>query len=174
MPSASRLPGLPNLHSHAFQRGMAGLAERAARGGDNFWTWREVMYRFLGGSIPTTSRPSPPGLCRDAGGRLHPVGEFHYLHHDPTARPTPIPPRWPRGSRAAEETGIGLTLLPVFYAHSRNFGGAPPEDGQRRFIHDVDGFARLSRRARRQIARRCPTRVVGIAPHSLRAVTPAS
>lgn len=166
------LPPLPNLHSHAFQRGMAGLAETAAPGDDSFWTWREVMYRFV-------DRLTPDDLLAIAAmaqvemleGGFGRVGEFHYLHHDPAGAPYPHRAAMAAAIVAAcDETGIALTLLPVFYAHS-GFGGAAPTPGQRRFVHDLDGFAALLDASAAAIAD-LPDAVLGLAPHSLRAVTP--
>ncbi|WP_050898552.1 formimidoylglutamate deiminase, partial [Nitrospirillum viridazoti] len=167
------VPGLPNLHSHAFQRGMAGLAEVRGPAGDSFWTWRDVMYRFV-------DRLSPDDLHAIAAlaymemleGGFTRVGEFHYLHHDRDGGRFTDPAEMSAAIvAAAAETGIALTHLPVFYAHS-GFGGAAPGHGQRRFLHDLDGFARLLDAARIK-ARALPDAVVGVAPHSLRAVTPA-
>ena len=99
------------------------------------------------------------------------VGEFHYVHHDVSGRPYANPAEMAgRVAAAAATTGIGLTLLPVFYAHG-NFGGAPPTEGQRRFITDVDGYARLLEASRGAVGS-LPDAIVGVAPHSLRAVTP--
>jgi formiminoglutamate deiminase len=166
------LPGLPNLHSHAFQRGMAGLAEVRGPRSDNFWTWREVMYRFLGRMRP----PDVEAITAQAYVEMLEagftrVGEFHYLHHDISGLPYANPAEL--GERivsAAASTGINLTLLPVFYAHA-NFGGAAPEAGQRRFVNDVDSFARLLEASRRSVAQQAGA-TLGVAPHSLRAVTP--
>ena len=165
------VPGLPNLHSHAFQRGLAGLTERRGPTGDSFWTWRELMYRFV-------ERLEPEGLEAIAalvyaemleGGFTH-VGEFHYLHHDQDGTHFSNPGELAgRIAAAAETTGIGLTLLPTFYAHS-GFGGAAPTPRQRRFINDVESFARVVE-ASRSAVRGLPGAVVGVAPHSLRAVT---
>ena len=166
------IPGLPNVHSHAFQRGLAGLTERRGPTGDSFWTWRELMYRFV-------ERLDPDGVEAIAalvyaemleGGFTH-VGEFHYLHHDRGG--TPYAHRGELAQRvaaAATQSGMGLSLLPVFYAHSA-FGGVEPTPRQRRFINDVDGFARLLE-ASRDAVKALPGATVGIAPHSLRAVTP--
>ncbi len=165
------VPGLPNVHSHSFQRGMAGLAERRGRACDSFWTWREVMYRFL-------DRLSPDDIeaiaawafveMLEAG--FTAVGEFHYLHHAPDGRPyANMAETAERIVAAAGAAGIGLTLLPVFYAQG-NFGGAPPVPGQRRFLSDRDGFTRLMEGSRRAIAA-VPDAVLGVAPHSLRATT---
>jgi formiminoglutamate deiminase len=166
------VPGLCNLHSHAFQRGMAGLAEVAGPEGDNFWTWREAMYLFVDRLTPDDSRAIAElayAEMLEAG--FTRVGEFHYLHNDLDGRPYADPAQMAHGIvGAAEATEIGLTLLPVFYAHA-NFGGLPPQPGQRRFIHDLDGFARLMEASRAALAP-LPDGVLGVAPHSLRAVTP--
>jgi formimidoylglutamate deiminase len=166
------LPGLGNLHSHAFQRGMAGLAEVRGAGDDSFWTWREVMYRFL-------ERMGPDDLMAIAAlayvemleTGFTRVGEFHYLHHDPAGRAYADPAAMSAAiAQAAADSGIALTLLPVFYAHG-GFGGQAPGAGQRRFLHDLDGFDRLRDHAARAIAP-LPGAVLGLAPHSLRAATP--
>jgi formimidoylglutamate deiminase len=168
------LPGLPNLHSHAFQRAMAGLTETrgpADRGGDSFWTWRELMYRFVDrlgpDEVQAIAALAYMEMLETGSTR---VGEFHYLHHDKDGSPYADSAEMAaRIAAAAEETGIGLTLLPVFYAHA-GFGGVAPGPGQRRFVHDVDGYGRLVEASRAAVAG-LPDAVVGIAPHSLRAVT---
>lgn len=160
------IPGMANLHSHAFQRAMAGLAERAGPEGDNFWRWREVMYRFLGVLTPEDVEAIAAQLyveCLLAG--YTSVAEFHYLHNAPDGRPYDDPAELSRRIVAAAATaGIGLTLLPVLYRHSQ-FGGADPVAGQRRFVLSVDHYVAMCQ----QLA---ATTRVGIAPHSLRAVTP--
>ncbi len=165
------LPGLPNVHSHAFQRGMAGLAEHhSGNSNDNFWSWREVMYRFLDRLTPDDMEAIAAMAYTEMleTGYTH-VGEFHYLHNDPNGEAYRDPAEMAsRIAAAAQATGIGLTLLPVFYAHS-NFGGQAPSRGQRRFIHDLDSFARLLEACRPLLS---PGDQLGIAPHSLRAVTP--
>jgi formimidoylglutamate deiminase len=165
------LPPLANLHSHAFQRAMAGLAEVAGHGDDSFWTWRDTMYRMVGALSPDDVEVIATRLYIDmlkAGyGR---VGEFHYLHHNPSG--APYADRAEMSARilaAASASGIGLTLLPVFYAHA-NFGGVVPTDGQRRFIHGVDDFLSLMEGLRPQVAAAGAT--LGYAFHSLRAATP--
>jgi len=167
------LPGLSNVHSHAFQRAMAGLTEeRGPNEGDDFWSWRALMYRFLDRGGPEEIEAiTALAFAEMLEGGFTRVGEFHYLHNDPEGRT--YADRGELAGRiasAAEGTGIGLTLLPVFYAHA-GFGGTPPAHGQRRFINDIDGFARLMDESRR-IASALPDAVVGVAPHSLRAVTP--
>jgi formiminoglutamate deiminase len=166
------LPGMPNLHSHAFQRGMAGLAEVRGPSADSFWSWREAMYRFALTMTPAQVE-AVAGLLYvemlEAG--FTRVGEFHYLHHDLDGRPyADVAEMATRIAAAAQTTGIGLTLLPVFYAHS-TFGGAPPGVAQRRFINDIDGYACLLE-ASRAALRPLEGAIVGVAPHSLRAVTP--
>ncbi|WP_068072407.1 formimidoylglutamate deiminase [Novosphingobium lentum] len=165
------LPGLANVHSHAFQRGMAGLAEhRGGTSDDNFWSWREVMYRFLDRLAPDDMEAIAAMAYAEMleTGYTH-VGEFHYLHNDADGRPYRDPAEMAaRIAAAARTTGIGLTLLPVFYAHS-NFGGQAPNHSQRRFIHDLDSFSRMLEACRPLLA---DGDRLGIAPHSLRAVTP--
>jgi len=159
------VPGLPNLHSHAFQRAMAGLTERRGTEADSFWTWREQMYRFV-------ERITPDDLeaiaafaymeMLEAGFSW--VAEFHYLHHQPDGRPYDnLSEMSQRIVAAAADVGIGLTLLPVLYCQS-GFGGKPPTAGQRRFLNDRDSYARI-------METRVPGGRLGIAPHSLRAVT---
>jgi formimidoylglutamate deiminase len=165
------IPGLPNLHCHAFQRGMAGLAERRGPDADSFWTWREVMYRFLDRLSPDDVQAITAFAYMqmlEAG--FTTVGEFHYLHHDIDGRPyADLGEMAARIAAASAETRIGLTLLPSFYAYG-GFGGAPPAAGQRRFLNDPDRFGKLVERTR-AIAAGLPKAQVGIAPHSLRAVT---
>ncbi len=165
------VPGVPNLHSHAFQRGMAGLAERRGPSTDSFWSWRDVMYRFALTMTPDHVEAVAAQLyveMLEVG--FTRVGEFHYLHHDSDGHPYADPAEMAtRIAAAAAETGLGLTLLPVFYAHS-GFGGIEPTPGQRRFVHDLDGYARLIDASRRAIAP-LEAAVLGIAPHSLRAAT---
>ena len=166
------LPGLCNLHSHAFQRGMAGLAEIRSTTADNFWTWRELMYRFVARMTPDDIEAIAAQAYVDMlESGFTRVGEFHYVHHDVSGAPyRDIAELASRIVAASRATGIALTLLPVFYAHA-GFGGRAPEPLQRRFINDVDGFARLMEESRRLLSGD-PAAVIGIAPHSLRAVTP--
>jgi formimidoylglutamate deiminase len=166
------VPAMANLHSHAFQRAMAGLAETRGPGADSFWSWRTEMYRLALSMTPDDVEAVAAqlymemleaGFCR--------VGEFHYLHHDKDGAPYADPAEMAaRIAAACVESGISLTLLPVFYAHS-GFGGAAPIEGQRRFIHDLDAFGRLIERSSAMLSD-VPGSVLGVAPHSLRAVTP--
>jgi formimidoylglutamate deiminase len=160
------VPGMPNLHSHAFQRAMAGLAERAGPDGDNFWRWREVMYRFLAVLTPDDVEAIAAQLyveCLQHG--YTSIAEFHYLHNAPDGSRYDDPAELShRIIAAARASGIGLTLLPVLYRHAQ-FGGTRPTDGQRRFILTQDEYASLYQSLSGQTA-------LGVAPHSLRAVTP--
>lgn len=170
---ATAVPGLPNLHSHAFQRLMAGLAEaRTGPDGDDFWSWRDLMYRLVGAITPDDlAAIAAMAFVEMLEAGYTRVGEFHYLHHQPSGAPYDQPGAMAAAlAEAAGDTGIALTLLPVFYAHA-GFGGQPPHAGQRRFLNDVDSFARLRDDSRRALSD-LPDAVVGVAPHSLRAVTP--
>ncbi|MBB3456877.1 formiminoglutamate deiminase [Rhizobium sp. BK313] len=166
------VPAMPNLHSHAFQRAMAGLAEVRGPANDSFWSWRTVMYKFALSMTPDHVEAVAAQLYMEmleAG--FSRVGEFHYLHHDKDGSPyANIAELAERIGAASAETGIGLTLLPVFYAHS-GFGGAAPIDGQRRFINSLDRFESLMAGCR-TVTSRLHGAELGLAPHSLRAVTP--
>ncbi|WP_083635164.1 formimidoylglutamate deiminase [Maricaulis sp. W15] len=165
------VPGMANLHSHAFQRAMAGLSERRGPGRDSFWSWREVMYRFLDRLDPDAVEAIAALVqveMLEAG--FTAVGEFHYLHHDADGTPYDDPGEMAgRICAAANTTGIALTLLPVFYRHA-GFNQTPATQGQRRFLNDPDSYARLMERARHH-AGPLPNARVGIAPHSLRAAS---
>jgi formimidoylglutamate deiminase len=165
------VPGMANLHSHAFQRAMAGLAEYRASAADDFWSWRDIMYRFANAITPEQLEAIATFAfieMLEAG--FTRVGEFHYVHHQPDGVPYDDPAEMSaRIASAAASSGIALTLLPVFYAHS-SFGGAPPEEKQRRFVNSTTGFGRLLDSTARTLAK-LPDAVLGVAPHSLRAVT---
>jgi len=184
------LPGMPNLHSHAFQRAMAGLAERrqsSAFGAerdeqkgsvpgrtspqqDSFWTWRETMYAFAGRIGPDELRAVAAQLYVEmlqAG--YTQVCEFHYLHHQPDGRPYADHAAMSHALiDAAAQAGIGLTLLPTLYM-TGGFDGRPLSERQRRFGHALDTYLRLIE----DLAQReSPTLRIGVALHSLRAVPP--
>jgi formimidoylglutamate deiminase len=170
--SGALIPGMPNVHSHAFQRAIAGRTGARAQAGDSFWTWRQAMYGFLD-HVDADAFEAVTAQCYvemlKAG--YTSVAEFHYVHNDPAGLPYGDPAELARRViAAAKESRIGLTLLPVFYAHS-GFGGAAPALGQRRFLNTVDGFARLVDALRRDASEGACA--LGVAPHSLRAVTPA-
>jgi formimidoylglutamate deiminase len=173
--SGPLLPGLPNLHSHAFQRAMAGLTElrsdTAASGHDSFWTWRALMYRFAARLSPELLEAIALGLyveMLEAG--YTSVCEFHYVHHQSDGRPYASDAAMSLALlSAARQAGIALTLLPVLY-QSSGFGALPPNEGQRRFVRSSDSLQRLLETLKpacdAQGAR------LGLAPHSLRAVPP--
>lgn len=166
------VPGLGNLHSHAFQRGMAGMAEVRGPGDDSFWSWRKIMYGFALAITPDELEAVAAQLyveMLEAGYTR--VGEFHYLHHDVDGRPyARLSELAERIAAASATTGLALTLLPVFYAHA-GFGGKEPQAAQRRFITSPDLYARLVSDCQ-SITRALPGGKLGVAPHSLRAATP--
>jgi formimidoylglutamate deiminase len=165
------IPAMPNVHSHAFQRALAGRTGRAASSrDDSFWTWREAMYAFIRRlDADVFGAIAAQAYLEMAKAGYATVGEFHYVHHDPQGKAYADPAElaW-RIVAAAEEVGLGLTLLPVFYAHA-GFGGTKMTDDQRRFAHSVDSYARLIATLNDAPSER--RLMVGIAPHSLRAVT---
>ena len=167
-----RLAGLPNLHSHAFQRAMAGLAERQSHPQDSFWTWRELMYRFAGRITPDAMHAIATQLyveMLEAGYTT--VCEFHYLHHRPDGRAYDPPAEMSQALiAAARDAGIRLTLLPVLYM-SGGFDGRALSERQRRFGHTLDAYLALLQTLR---AMQDDTLAVGIALHSLRAVPEAA
>jgi len=167
------VPGMPNVHSHAFQRAMAGLTERASGKKDNFWSWRETMYRFLAFLTPEDMEALAAHVYIEmlkAG--YTSVGEFHYIHHDAAGKPYADPAAMSRQMiRAALETGIGITHMPVLYAHG-GFGEKPPAEGQKRFISDVGGVMRIVENLYGEFGG-VPQVTIGFAHHSLRAVSPA-
>ena len=170
--AAWALPGIPNTHSHAFQRAMAGLAERQTDPADSFWTWRELMYRFAARLDPETLYDVAAQLYAEmleAG--YTSVCEFHYLHHQPDGTPYDDPAAMSRALiAAAADTGIRLTLLPVLYM-TAGFDGRALEPRQRRFGHGLDAFLALLASLRREES---PMLRVGVALHSLRAVPEAA
>jgi formimidoylglutamate deiminase len=171
MASGPVIPGLPNLHSHAFQRAFAGLTEHRAGQHDSFWSWRTLMYRFAERISPEQVEAIATWLyieMIEAG--YTSVCEFHYLHHDRDGRPYADDAELALALlRAAERAGIGFTLLPVLYQTS-GFGGVPPNEGQRRFVRSTESMLHLLEALKPacegQGAR------LGLAPHSLRAVPP--
>jgi len=162
--------GIANLHSHAHQRAIAGMGEASGDGADSFWSWRDVMYRALDRMTPEDFEAVAAQLYIEtlkAG--FTAVAEFHYLHHDRDGSPYADPAEMShRAVAAARAVGLPITLLPVLYAAS-GFGGTAPTHGQRRFIHDGEGFQRLTGALQRAYGADDDVRL-GIAPHSLRAV----
>ncbi|MGF6295249.1 formimidoylglutamate deiminase [Paraburkholderia youngii] len=168
------MPGMPNLHSHAFQRAMAGLTEYRANATDNFWSWRDLMYRFA-------ARITPEGLASVAQwlyiemlkAGYTSVCEFHYVHHAQDGQ------RYANQAELAERvvdaaasSGIGITMLPVLYQYS-GFGARAPREDQRRFINTPESLLDLLGTLRAARPEHAALRY-GVAPHSLRAVSEAS
>jgi formiminoglutamate deiminase len=168
--AGAAVPGVANLHSHAFQRAMAGLAERREAGSDDFWTWREIMYRFMARMTPDDVQAvAALAYLEMLEAGFTAVGEFHYLHNAPDgARYADAAELAGRIVAAARATGIGLTVLPCFYAHG-GCGGQPAAAGQTRFLSTMDGFWKLMEASRRHVAR-LDGAALGLAAHSLRAV----
>jgi formimidoylglutamate deiminase len=165
------LPAPANLHSHTFQRAMAGLTEtRSPSGRDSFWTWRELMYRFLdllsADDIEAIAAFAFMEMLEAGFGS---VAEFHYVHHAPGGAPYEnLAELSKRIASAASESGIGLTLLPVFY----RYGGLdrrPLAGGQQRFGNDLERYAQLFAGAEEAVRLLGADANLGIAPHSLRA-----
>jgi formimidoylglutamate deiminase len=165
------IPAVPNVHSHAHQRLMAGLAEVAGPGADSFWTWREVMYGFALKLGPDDLQAVATQLYVEmlkSGSTV--VGEFQYLHHQPDGTPYQEPAELTlRCLKAAEEAGIAITLLPTLYAYG-GFGGQAPAAGQRRFINDETRYLKILE-SLDKASKANPQSRLGISPHSLRAVT---
>lgn len=166
------LPAPANLHSHAFQRAMAGMTEwRGPNGRDTFWTWRQMMFRFLEELQPEDIEAIAAFVqmeMLEAGYAA--VAEFHYVHHQADgAAYADIGELSGRIAAAAETSGMGLTLLPVLYQFA-GVSGAPLAPGQVRFGNDVERFARLHERATEIVSRLPADAAIGVAPHSLRAV----
>ncbi len=168
------LPALGNLHSHTFQRAMAGMTEFRAAGKDSFWTWRTLMYRFIDHMTPEQYQAVAALVFMEmleAG--YSAVGEFHYVHHQPGgARYDNVTELSERVYAAAQQTGIGLTHLPVLYSYG-GAGCADLDGGQLRFGNTVDEYCTLVEQARNLAKSEMPfDTTVGIAPHSLRATSP--
>lgn len=162
------LPGMPNLHSHAFQRALAGQAELAAAGRSDFWSWRERMYGCANRVTPEQLQAIAAQLFMEMlKSGYTSVAEFHYLHHAGQHRPAmPSTEMADAIITAAEETGIGLTLLPVLYM-TADFDRPDPLPEQARFINDMDSFVSLFTSLR---SRESDNMKTGMAFHSLRAV----
>ena len=168
------LPAPTNLHSHAFQRAMGGLTERrGAEPTDSFWTWRQLMFRFLDQLTPEDIQAITAQVQMEMleAGYASSV-EFHYLHHQPGGNAYDNRAELAtRVTAAAAQTGIGLTLLPVLYAQG-GVDGRALGAGQIRFGNDLDGYQTLWDGAQRAVNDLPADANIGVAPHSLRAVTP--
>ncbi|MBI1366362.1 MAG: formimidoylglutamate deiminase [Alphaproteobacteria bacterium] len=172
-PGKTLLPAVSNLHSHAFQRVMAGLSEYRTSESDSFWTWREVMYRVASSLTPEECRAvAALAFMEMAEAGYAAVAEFHYLHHQPDGTPYDnLAEMSARIAAAANETGLGLALLPVYYAYG-GAGQAPLSDAQKRFGSTLESYEQL-RAAITSMMKSAPSDFsVGTAFHSLRAIAP--
>lgn len=169
--AGAAMPGVPNVHSHAHQRAMAGLAECSGPGPDSFWTWREVMYGFLDKMGPEDLQAVAAQLYVEMlKSGFTCVGEFQYLHNQPDGSPyDTVGEMSLRTVAAAAEAGIGITSLPTLYAFG-GFGGQDAAGRQARFLNDADGFLKIVE-ALSHSAQGDRNQAIGISPHSLRAVT---
>ena len=168
------LPAPANCHSHAFQRAMAGLTEkRGPNTSDSFWTWRQLMFRFLDRLTPDHVEAIAAFVqmeMLEAGYSAN--VEFHYLHHQPGGVPyANIAEMAERIAAASATTGMGLTLLPVHY----QYGGCdkrPLGPGQIRFGNTLDAYAALHAKSAEALTHLPSDSRIGVAPHSLRAIAP--
>lgn len=164
------LPGVPNLHSHAHQRAMAGLAESAGPSADSFWSWRAVMYEFANRMTPDQLEAIAAQVYVEmlkAG--YTSVAEFQYLHHNRGGKPYEQRAEMTlRTCSAARCAGIAITSLPVLYRYG-DFGGASPRPGQQRFVNEAEQYIDIVQ-AVSEYVRDDPDQDFGIAPHSVRAV----
>jgi formimidoylglutamate deiminase len=164
------IPGMANVHAHAHQRAMAGLAEISSAGTDSFWTWRETMYGFALAMQPPELEAVAAQLYMEAlMAGFTSIGEFQYLHHEPDgsryAQPAELSLRC---LSAAATTGIAITILPTFYRYA-GLLNRPPAASQRRFINDAAGYLGIVRDVDTEVRKHSNARL-GISPHSLRAV----
>lgn len=167
-PRGWRVPGIANLHSHAFQRAMAGMAERQGDPNDSFWTWRKTMYAMAERFDPDSLYAVAAQLYAEmlTAGYTR-VVEFHYLHHAPNGQPYANPAAMSQALlAAARDTGIRITLAPVLYMRG-GFDDAPLAARQRRFAHTVDSWLHLFEQLRAEEGQHVR---IACAVHSLRAV----
>ncbi|MGI9483730.1 MAG: formimidoylglutamate deiminase [Hyphomicrobiales bacterium] len=168
--SGAAVAGIANVHSHAHQRAITGLTERAGPGADSFWTWRDAMYAYLGNMTPEDLQAIAAQLYVEMlKSGFTSVGEFQYLHHNRDGANYAEPAEMTLAClSAAREVSIGFTALPVLYAFG-GFGAKPPVDGQKRFINSAESFLQIVERLAAE-TQGSPQQNFGIAPHSLRAV----
>ncbi len=168
---AAILPGITNLHSHAFQRSFAGHTEFTG-GGNDFWSWREAMYRAAGRIEPDALVPVAAYLGMELlRGGFTSLIEFHYLQNAIDGTPYAHRPAMAEAIiEGAQQAGIGLTMLFGIY-QTGNFDGTPLQGGQRRFDTSPDAALKMVADAQ---AQQGDNLRFGLSPHSLRAVPPAS
>jgi len=186
--SGTVIPGMINCHSHAFQRAFAGFSEQGSEGKDSFWTWRKIMYKFLAQLSHDDAQVIAQQLYIEMLKMGYTrVAEFHYLHHDINGNtyskgesesdsksnsknqsPNKLATMAHAIFKAAKNSGIGLTMLPVLYQYA-GFGQQKPNEGQKRFINSTVQFNQLVSDCF-DLTQKYPNTNIGIAPHSLRAV----
>ena len=167
------VPAMTNLHSHSFQRSMAGMTEKRVKKQDSFWSWRELMYSFLEQLNPEhVEAIAALAFMEMLESGYASVGEFHYLHHQQGGQPyANIAETSSRIIAAALQTGIGLTHLPVFYMQG-GLSGEQLSKGQLRFGNNTEQYFRVLEQIENEIQRAPEDYLLGMAPHSLRAVSP--
>lgn len=165
------IPGMVNCHSHAFQRAFAGYSEYRGKTEDSFWSWRDIMYRFVAKMTPEDAHSVASFVYTEmlkAG--YTSVAEFHYLHHQAGGAHYDDPAEMSHQIiNAASTTGIALTHLPVLYSFA-GFGEVAPSKAQARFIHSTEDYLKLIDQLNETYSNQENFRL-GIAPHSLRAVS---
>ncbi len=170
--SGPTLPTMANLHSHAFQRIMAGLSEVSLNPNDNFWSWRDTMYKLVARLTPDDAEIIATELYIDmlkAG--YGQVVEFNYLHHTPEGKPYSDPAEMNRRLlQAAKSAGLGITLAPVLYSYG-GFGEQPCNPAQQRFRHSTDDYLQLLNTLSGQLTSAPSTQSLAVCFHSIRAVT---
>jgi formimidoylglutamate deiminase len=174
--SGAVIPGMVNCHSHAFQRAFAGFSEQGSEGKDSFWTWRKIMYKFLAQLSHEDAQVIAQQLYIEMLKMGYTrVAEFHYLHHDIDGKAysnhntdNHLATMANAIFKAAKNSGIGLTMLPVLYQYA-GFGQQAPNDGQKRFINSTAQFNQLVSESH-ELSKKYSNTNIGIAPHSLRAV----
>lgn len=167
------LPAMSNVHSHGFQRLLAGRTGLRTSGKDDFWSWRELMYRLANSLTPDELEDITVSVYKEMlSAGFAAVGEFHYLHHQPDGQPYDnLAELSNRVLAAAKRTGIGLTFLPVLYSYG-GIRGAPLMPEQRRFGNSLDQFSSLVEAIKPGIGELPSDTRLGVAAHSLRATLP--
>lgn len=162
--------GMPNAHSHTFQRLIAGMTGRSGGSHDSFWSWRDAMYHCAGNISPAQfADASTWVLIEMLKAGYTTCAEFHYLHHQPGGASYANPAEMSeRLLEAASNSGISLTLLPVLY-NTAGFGETEPGEMQRRFVSSPQRYLQLLESCQKMTSSQ-PLVTLGLAPHSLRAV----
>jgi formimidoylglutamate deiminase len=171
------LPGITDAHSHAFQRAMVGLSEQSSPAGDNFWRWRQTMYRLALTISPTQLQKIATWLYAELLSQGYTqICEFHYIHRSPNGQPysDPTEMSWAL-VQAAQSVGMGITVLPTLYEH-RGFDRQGLQDDQRRFASSPESILNIRDAIDAYAKKHQAQHLIntGVAFHSLRAVAPNS